>query len=293
MFAPACGRLLFPFVFASLCARSLPFRFNSAEQHLRALSLSFSLPLCRLFLSLSPFFPSPFAHRCHAFSLPIVSLARARACRYRYGLFRRYRARIWFIARFVITISGNSRACAAGAHAACCTRYIEATQWTLAIHWGRGKRRRAKGDRVGSHARCIVRPRKEGKQAKKKKKKEKKKEYVRYRSDRSSRFVGSCASTRGSTNVCQVSWGKCDLNFVATNETPETYLHCLSLYLDKCYLKLIRRLISEKLILRVTREMYKDRERSITDRDTNFAIVKDRKKRGEEVSKMYICTSVQ
>lgn len=44
--------------------------------------------------------------------LVIVSLAR-----YSCSFFHRYRARIWFIARFV-TISSNSRACAAGAHTA-------------------------------------------------------------------------------------------------------------------------------------------------------------------------------
>lgn len=91
--------LFLPFLSFQLCTRSPLFHFTQ----------NFTIYLS-IFLSLLFFFGCRFIYRYHLFS--IISLAR-----YLYGFFHRYRARIWFIARFV-TINNNSRACSDGAHAA-------------------------------------------------------------------------------------------------------------------------------------------------------------------------------
>lgn len=60
----------------------------------------------------------------------------------------------------------------------------------------------------------------------------KKKIHVRYRSDRSSRFVGSCASTRVSMNVSG-ELAKGSLNLGATDETFGAIYIRSSLYIDE------------------------------------------------------------
>lgn len=118
----------------------------------------------------------------------------------------------------------------------CHTRYIETRSghWLSPVREVERRRGGNEGDRAGSHAWCVIRPRKEGRQAGSQagRRAKKKKIYVGYRSDRSSRFVGSCASTRDSMDVSG-ELAKDGLNLGATDETfGATYIRS-SLYIGE------------------------------------------------------------
>lgn len=85
---------------------------------------------------------------------------------------------------------------------------------------------------VATRGALYVRGRKAGRQPGRRAGGQKKKIHVRYRSDRSSRFVGSCASTRVSMNVSG-ELAKGSLNLGATDETFGAIYIRSSLYIDE------------------------------------------------------------
>lgn len=150
--APSLFLPLFPFIFAFLCTRSPPFHSNPGG-HLwlslrrwSSVSFPFTVP-CR------------FAYRYHAFSR--YCLTRAIFMQLFPSLSRTHL--IYRAVRCDQQQFSSVRCWCAHCH----TRYIETRSghWLSPVREVERRRGGDEGDRAGSHAWCVIRPRKEGRQA--------------------------------------------------------------------------------------------------------------------------------